>query len=69
MHCVQNNNTTQRKSSYKMQNNLEDNLDYLSTQFEGLSNFSIFVRACTPHVLKRDCVKIVLFIIFYNFLI
>jgi hypothetical protein len=63
MHCMQNNHTTQRKSSYKMQNNLIDNLSYLSTQFEGLSNFSIFVRACTPHVLKRDCEKIVLLIL------
>jgi hypothetical protein len=31
-------------------------------QFEGLCNFSIFLRACTPFLMRKDSEKIVIYI-------
>ncbi len=48
-----------RKSSYQLKNNQNINFSNLTMQFEGLCNFSIFLRACTPFILNKNSEKIV----------
>jgi hypothetical protein len=52
-----------RKNSYKIKNNLNLNFSNLMHQYEGMCNFSIFIRACTPNILKREINKMVGFYI------